>query len=304
MQAEPTQSTISRPWRTVTIVLTTLAIAALAGAVGAAAVIYSGIYNVAATRQHQQWVYTLLEDAMRQSVRLRARRIDTPPDLATSDRRLVQGAACFRDKCVQCHGAPGVAQGDIGKSMQPLPGPLADANQRWNARELYWLTRHGIKMSGMPAWEFRLSDDELWNVVALLQRLPDLTPQQYAVLASAPPLQVAPGGSASASCGRRNEAAALDTPGDIRRGEAALYQYACNACHTIPGITGSRANVGPPLEGIARRTLIAGKLDNTPHNMVRWLMHTKEVAPQSAMPQMGLSERDAKDIAAYLGTLR
>jgi cytochrome c2 len=90
----------------------------------------------------------------------------------------------------------------------------------------------------------------------------------------------------------------------VRRGERALYQYACNACHTIPGITGSFPNVGPPLAGIASRSLIAGKLDNTPDNMVRWLLHTKEVAPQSAMPQMGVSEHDARDIAAYLGTLR
>jgi len=298
------QPTTSRPWRTVTIVLATLSFAGLAAALGAIAVVYSGIYNVGATKQHQQWMYTLLEDAMRQSVRLRARRIDAPPDLATNEQRLVQGAACFRDKCVQCHGAPGVAQGDIGKSMQPLPGPLADANQRWNARELYWVTRHGIKMSGMPAWEFRLSDEELWNVTAFLQRLPQLTPQQYAAITAAPVVQVTPGAPAPSSCGLRHEAAASGAPGDVRRGERALYQYACNACHTIPGITGSFPNVGPPLDGIARRTLIAGKLDNTPDNMVRWLLHTKEVAPQSAMPQMGVSERDARDIAAYLGTLR
>ena len=115
---------------------------------------------------------------MRQSVRLRARGIDEP---ALDDERMVlRGAACFRDKCVQCHGAPGVAQGDIGKSMQPLPGPLVDARQHWSARELYWVTRHGIKMSGMPAWEYRLAEDELWAVVAFLQRLPDLNAAQYA----------------------------------------------------------------------------------------------------------------------------
>jgi cytochrome c2 len=82
-----------------------------------------------------------------------------------------------------------------------------------------------------------------------------------------------------------------------------MYQYACNACHTIPGVTGSAPNVGPPLAGMSSRRRIAGKLPNTPENMVRWLRHTHEVAPSSAMPEMGVSARDARDLAAYLATL-
>ena len=58
--------------------------------------------------------------------------------------------------------------------MQPLPGPLVDAHLHWRARELYWLTRHGIRMSGMPAWEYRLRDEEIWELVAFMQRLPEL----------------------------------------------------------------------------------------------------------------------------------
>ena len=134
-------------------IATTLVVLAAGGALVAAAVVYGGLYDVASTAQHLQPTHTVLEKAMRQSVRLRARNIEEPP--LADERTVLQGAACFRDKCVQCHGAPGVAQGDIGKSMQPLPGPLVDAAQHWKPRELYWVTRHGIKMSGMPAWELR-----------------------------------------------------------------------------------------------------------------------------------------------------
>lgn len=282
-------------------VLLTLATLGVAVAAGAAVMVYGGFYNVAATEQHTQPVFSLLETAMRQSVRLRARGIEPPP---LDDERLVlRGAGCFRDKCVQCHGAPGVAQGDIGKSMQPLPGPLVDARQHWTARELYWVTKHGIKMSGMPAWEFRLSDEDLWAVVAFLEKLPDLTPQQYA-RATEVRVAIANGPLLAPACGpRAGPDANATTQVDVRRGEKALYQYACNACHTIPGITSSGPHVGPSLAGIAKRAMIGGKLGNTPDNMVRWLRHTREVDPLTAMPEMGVTEQDARDIAAYLATV-
>lgn len=281
-------------------VLLTVAVLGLAGAVAGALVVYGGLYNVAATVQHTQPVHSLLETAMHQSVKLRARNIETP---RLDDEQLVmRGAACFRDKCVQCHGAPGVAQGDIGKSMQPLPGPLVDARLHWKPRELYWITRHGIRMSGMPAWEFRMSDEELWSVVAFLARLPDLTPQQYAQATRVEPTG-AVGAPTPSACGAVADPAPVHA-GDVRRGARALFQYACNACHTIPGITSSSPNVGPPLTGIGGRSLIAGKLANTPDNMVRWLRQTHEVDPLTAMPEMDVTEQDARDIAAYLATLR
>jgi mono/diheme cytochrome c family protein len=282
--------------RTKPVLLTaavTLAALAAAAAMLAAAVVYGGLYNVAATEQHLQPVFSLVETAMRQSVRLRARNIEPPP--LSGELTVLRGAACFRDKCAQCHGAPGVAQGDIGKSMQPLPGPLVDAPRHWKARELYWVTRHGIRMSGMPAWQYRLSDAELWSVVAFMLRLPELNAAQYAGLVGQAP--------AAPACGSELQDQPAQLPGDARRGKSALFQYACNACHTIPGVTGAPVHVGPPLEGLARRTLIAGTLANTPDNLVLWLRATQRVKPMTAMPQLGVGEQDARDIAAYLGTL-
>ena len=270
----------------------TTALLGLAAALVGGAVVFGGLYDVGATTQHFQPVYTVVERAMRQSVKLRARDIEEPP-LADEQMQL-RGAACFRDKCVQCHGAPGVAQHDIGQGMQPIPGPLVDARRHWKPRELYWVTRHGIRLSGMPAWQFHLSDEEIWSLVAFMQRLPDLNAPQLADwMRRAPP---------APACGR--EDAPLLVAVDVERGRTALHQHACVACHTVPGVVGSQVHVGPPLDGIASRELIAGRLANTQENMVRWLLETQAVKPGTAMPQLPVGERDARDIAAYLATLK
>ena len=92
--------------------------------------------------------------------------------------------------------------------------------------------------------------------------------------------------------------------GDAKRGEREVRKYGCPSCHTFPGLTGSRAIVGPPLAGIADRSFIAGVLPNTPANLVTWLENPPAVAPRTAMPNMGVTGRDARDIAAYLYTLK
>jgi len=91
--------------------------------------------------------------------------------------------------------------------------------------------------------------------------------------------------------------------GDAERGRQLIPQYGCGACHAIPGIDGAKGQVGPPLVGIADRAYLAGVLSNTPDNMVTWIMHPQQIAPGSAMLELGVSERDARDIAAYLYTL-
>ena len=155
----------------------TLLLAAVAGALLGAVVLKAGWYDIGATRQHFQFFHSVLEQGMRESVRHHARAVTVPA--LTAPQQIPRGAAVYRDNCAQCHGGPGFAQSDWGKSMQPLPGPLVDATRHWKAGELYWITRHGIKMSGMPAWEYHLADDDLWAVVAFMHRLPSLTPKAY-----------------------------------------------------------------------------------------------------------------------------
>jgi mono/diheme cytochrome c family protein len=186
--------------------------------------------------------------------------------------------------------------------MQPLPPPLVDAPQRWAPRELYWVTRHGLRLTGMPAWEFRLRDEELWELVAFLERLPDLDASQYADWARRAP----PGPACGRAAARptRPPVTIASVPPDRERGRTALYQYACNACHVIPGVTGAAVYVGPPLERIGSRQFIAGILPNNPDNLARWLVHTRQLKPGTAMPQLAVTEQDARDMAAYLATLK
>jgi len=92
--------------------------------------------------------------------------------------------------------------------------------------------------------------------------------------------------------------------GDSLRGKAAIERYGCAACHVIPGIPNPHSKVAPPLTKTGTRAYIAGVLANTPANMVRWLRDPPAVDPLTAMPDMGVTEQDARDIAAYLYTLR
>jgi cytochrome c2 len=92
--------------------------------------------------------------------------------------------------------------------------------------------------------------------------------------------------------------------GDSHNGSDAIRAIGCGSCHTIPGIRGADGMVGPPLVSWSRRTYIGGQLPNTPANLVRWLRNPREVEPGTAMPVLGLDERQARDVAAYLYTLR
>lgn len=158
-------------------VAATLCVLAAGGALAAYALMMSGYYNIGATKQHWQPVYSFLETGMHRSVRFHARNVAVPP---LNQDMVRQGAQLYAMHCAACHGAPGVAPAGIGMSMQPVPGPLVDAKDKWRDRELYWIVRHGIKMSGMPAWEFRITDDEIWQLVAFVRQMPDMTPADYA----------------------------------------------------------------------------------------------------------------------------
>lgn len=274
-----------------TVAATAAGLAAL-GALGAYAVIEGGWYDVAANRQHWQPVHTMLEQAMHASVRRRAGGI-SPPPLDEPD-MITRGAAMYRSHCVACHGGPGVAQEKFGQSMQPVPGPLVDAARRWKPAEMYWIIRHGVKMSGMPAWEYHMAEQDLWATVAFLAELPRMTPRDYDNWMAQ---------AAAAGIGDGTAAGTLTVPGRPARGRVALTQYACHACHMIPGVTGSKVWVGPPLKGIASRALIAGRLPNSSANLARWVREPSHVEPRTAMPVLGVSEQDALDIAAYLQTL-
>lgn len=96
----------------------------------------------------------------------------------------------------------------------------------------------------------------------------------------------------------------VNTGGSARRGHATIVAYGCGKCHTIPGIHEAGGVVGPPLASVARRTYIAGNFANTPDNLVHWILSPQTMKPKTAMPDLGLSQQQAQDVAAYLYTLR
>ena len=98
--------------------------------------------------------------------------------------------------------------------------------------------------------------------------------------------------------------AAAITGGDPRRGEAMLIKYGCGSCHSLAGVRTAVGNVGPPLDGIATRVIVAGHLANNPGDMERWIRDPQHVSPGTAMPDLDVGERDARDITAFLETRR
>ncbi len=92
--------------------------------------------------------------------------------------------------------------------------------------------------------------------------------------------------------------------GDAGRGKQAISRYGCGSCHVIPGVSGANNHVGPPLTEWNKRAYIAGKLPNDPDNLIDWIQQPQSVWPGNVMPNLGVTNQDARDIAAYLYTLR
>jgi len=102
---------------------------------------------------------------------------------------------------------------------------------------------------------------------------------------------------------RRAPAARQVRDGDADLGPRAMVRYGCGGCHIIPGIDGAKGRVAPPLTAFSERAFIAGVLSNTPENLIAWIRFPRDIEPRSAMPNLGVTEADARDIAAYLYTL-
>jgi len=105
---------------------------------------------------------------------------------------------------------------------------------------------------------------------------------------------------AMAGCDKKEE----NGLGNMRRGSGLIAQSGCGTCHDVPGVRGARGRVGPSLDHIGTQTILAGTLPNTPANMLTWIKTPQAVRPGDVMPNMGLNDHDARDIAAYLYTLR
>lgn len=151
------------------------------------AFVYSGRADVAATSPHWAVTEWLFSTAMEQAVRRQARAIEAPGYLDEA-MRVRAGAAAYDAMCVSCHGAPGVDRGAVAEGLEPEPPELVDEAGEWSAAELFWITKHGVRMTGMPGFGPTHSDVELWEVVAFVERLPRMSATEYRSLASPLPI--------------------------------------------------------------------------------------------------------------------
>lgn len=134
--------------------------------------------------------------------------------------------------------------------------------------------------------------------------MPNLTGTFARVLSPLAALLLLAALAACTSSGQADTDAAAARFGDPDRGAKLVDKLGCGSCHVIPGVEQADGMVGPPLDHIASRQYIAGLLRNTAGNMVTWLRHPQQIVPGNAMPDLGISEADGRDIAAFLETLK
>jgi len=263
----------------------------LLGVLGGIAILLSGVFSTAATEQHSAFTHWLLDAGLRYSINANADEIVVPA--LTGEPMIERGRACFRAHCVHCHGAAPLAREPHGLGMMPIPNDLTEAARDWPAAWLYYVTAKGVRMTGMPAWEYRLPDADLWATVAFLKQLPGLTRAEYLELAPLPP-------DSDCSTGEAGAGRPAEPHREDERGEIVLRQYACHACHRIDGVVGPDTYVGPPLVDWRSRRYIAGTLPNTPDNLVRWIVNPANVSPETLMPDLGVTNAHAREMADFL----
>jgi len=217
------------------------------------------------------------------------------PFALQDERALDEGAGVYRSgllACLSCHGANGRGTGPRWTYLDVYPadfaaGPMLNAF-RQHQDYVYWWVSEGVPPSEMPAYKDILSPTERWAVITYAWYLGEQTignvPSRVEKAATPIP-QTVPGGRAE-------------------QGRLDMEKYGCGACHVIPGVPGANGTFGPSLVDFAERKEIAGVLPNTPDNLIRWLQNPPAVKPGTAMPNLGVTEPDARDIGAYLYTLK
>ncbi|HEX9252918.1 MAG TPA: c-type cytochrome [Ignavibacteriaceae bacterium] len=139
--------------------------------------IYSGWYNVSANEQENgimKWVLNTTKD---RSIESRSKDI-TVPDLNDLS-KLKEGFEHYNEMCVSCHGSPGLEETEVSVGLNPTAPYLVKVAKEIDPKKLFWITKNGIKMTGMPAWGKTHSDEKIWAIVAFVKKLPDMTAEEY-----------------------------------------------------------------------------------------------------------------------------
>lgn len=158
------------------------------GAVTGSMVVMAGLIDVGADTPHSPLVYEALAVARERSIANRTADIKIPENFA-DPQRTRRGAGNYAAMCVNCHLSPGIADSEIRRGLYPTPPNLSETPvslQQRDAVRDFWIIKHGIKASGMPAWsKGGMEDDSIWDLAAFLQKMPSLTPSSYEQLVAA-----------------------------------------------------------------------------------------------------------------------
>lgn len=167
-------------------IILTIVVLVILTLLGGLVFIYAGSYNVAATSQDSGFMRWLLATTREQSIERRAEDVIPPPESdMTNPQTLRIGFEHYNEMCVVCHGAPGIEPGEARAGLNPKPPLLAKVAKQLSTKEIFWVIKHGIKMTGMPAWGPTHSDDKIWAMVAFVKSLPKLSPAQYKAMQQA-----------------------------------------------------------------------------------------------------------------------
>jgi mono/diheme cytochrome c family protein len=159
-----------------TVLMTVVAVLAILF-LAAVAFVHSGIYDVAASTPDKSMIAAALRRAQHSSVRRRAEGIQVP---RLDDPEMIKrGLIHYYEMCSVCHGAPGLKPSEIAQGLNPYPPELAEKAEPDEAAEFFWIVKNGIKMTGMPAFGVTHTDEEIWAIIAFLQKMPKLSPEEY-----------------------------------------------------------------------------------------------------------------------------
>lgn len=147
-----------------------------AAAIGATLFVELGFYNIGADDHHTKLTLALIVQLRDRSIAARLGSIE--PQLTATPAMVKAGAQHYSMLCAGCHLAPGIAKSEIRTGLYPHPPNLAQEEMQ-ESRRAFWIIKHGIKMSAMPAWAKTLDDDAIWDVVAFVRRMPDMSPDDY-----------------------------------------------------------------------------------------------------------------------------
>ncbi|GAB2625699.1 c-type cytochrome [Novilysobacter erysipheiresistens] len=210
--------------------------------IGALLFVSAGLVPVAASQGHWPITRVLLHFAMIRSVQTHALAVKRPPpvDRALDERAMVlKGAGHYASGCLPCHGAPGQPRAEVVRHIVPQPPYLPPKIEQWSDKQLFWIVKHGIKYTAMPAWPSQQRDDEVWAMVAFLRRLPELQPAQFRRLAYGDSAAVGPEGTdltlfdvaVGAASARLDHDGAGGDPGTVSDAAFALRVADCSRCH-------------------------------------------------------------------------